>query len=414
VTPIALEAIYRAESRHVLATLIRLLGDFELAEDALHEAFLAAAEQWPHEGPPRNPRSWLISTGRFQAIDAMRRRARYDASLRRLTHELKWTEELSVDLNYIPDDDLRLIFLCCHPVLPLDSQIALTLREACGLTTEEIAQAFVAKASAIAQRIVRAKAKIRDATIAYELPSRSELPERLRGVSHVIYPLFNEGYESSFGPSLMRVDLCGEAIRLARLVVEILPDPEVYGLLALMMFHHARCNSRVGPSGELILLEQQDRSLWDRTEIARARALLNRALLAGQMGRYTCEAAIAALHAESRSPQETDWLRIVHLYDVLLRIEPSPIVALNRAVAVAMCDGPAAGLAIVESILARGDLVEYRFAHAARADMYRRLGRVNEARAAYDRALGLTQQDAERRFLAARIAELEFASRDVP
>jgi RNA polymerase sigma-70 factor (ECF subfamily) len=410
VTPADLERIYETESRHVLATLIRLLGDFELAEDALHEAFVVAAERWPHEGPPRNSRSWLISAGRFQAIDVIRRRARHDASLRRLAQESRLTEELNLDLNYIPDDDLRLIFLCCHPALPLDAQIALTLREACGLTTEEIAQAYLAKPSAIAQRIVRAKSKIRDAAIAYELPPQSELPERLRGVLHVIYLLFNEGYESSSGVSLMRVDLCGEAIRLARLVVEIVPEPEAYGLLAMMMFHHARLNARAGPSGELILLEQQDRSRWDRAEIARARGFLNRALLSGRVGRYTCQAAIAALHAEARSAGETNWARIVEIYDALLEIDRSPIVALNRAVAIAMRDGPAAGLAIVEAILARGELSQYRFAHAARADMYRRLGLANEARSAYDRALALTQQDAERRFLTGRIAELELDS----
>jgi RNA polymerase sigma-70 factor (ECF subfamily) len=402
-----LERVYQAESRHVLATLIRLLGDFELAEDALHEAFLAAAQRWPHEGEPRNPRAWLISAGRFQAIDVIRRRARHDASVRRLAAESTWAEELNLDFNYIPDDDLRLIFLCCHPALPMDAQIALTLREACGLTTEEIAQAYLAKASAIAQRIVRAKSKIRDAAIAYDLPPQSELPERLRGVLHVIYLLFNEGYESSYGSSLMRVDLCGEAIRLARLVVEILPEPEVYGMLAMMMFHHARVNGRAGPSGELILLEHQDRSKWDRAEIAHARGFLNRALLSGRMGRYTCQAAIAALHAEARSAQETNWTGIVEVYDALLEIDPSPVVALNRAVAIAMRDGPAAGLAIVEAILARGDLSEYRFAHAARADMYRRLGRASEAQSSYDHALALTQQGAERRFLAARIADLE-------
>jgi RNA polymerase sigma-70 factor (ECF subfamily) len=390
----------------VLATLIRLLGDFELAEDALHEAFLAAAERWPRDGVPGNPRAWLISTGRFQAIDVMRRRARYDASIRRLAHESKLTEELSADLDHIPDDDLRLIFLCCHPAIPLDAQIALTLREACGLTTEEIAQAFFAKPSTIAQRIVRSKAKIRETAIAYDLPPRSELPERLGGVLHVIYLLFNEGYESSFGPSLMRVDLCAEAIRLAHLIVGILPEPEGYGLLALMMFHHARRDARAGSSGELILLENQDRTKWDRAEIARARSLLNRALLPGHVGRYTCEAAIAALHAETRSPQETDWASIVRLYDVLLEIDASPVVGLNRAVAIAMRDGPAAGLAIIEGILDRGELRNYRFAHAARADMYRRLGKVNEARLAYGHALDLTQQAAERRFLAARIAEL--------
>jgi RNA polymerase sigma-70 factor (ECF subfamily) len=401
-----LESIYQAESRHVLATLIRLLGDFELAEDALHEAFLAAAEQWPREGMPRNVRSWLISAGRFQAIDAVRRRARYDASLKRLAHQSGRSEELSVDLEYIADDDLRLIFLCCHQAISLDAQVALTLREACGLTTEEIAQAFVAKPSAIAQRIVRAKAKIRDAGIAYDLPSREELPQRLRSVLHIIYLLFNEGYEASFGPALLRVDLCGEAIRLARLIAEILPEAEIYGLLALMMFHHARRNARTGPTGELILLADQDRSTWDRSQISQADEYLERALVPGRMGRYACEASIAQVHVAAQRPEETDWSRIVQLYDALLQMEPSPIIELNRAVAIAMRDGPAAGLAIMDDIIARGSLSDYRFAHAARADMYRRLGRVDEARAAYADALVLTQQEAERRYIAGRIAEL--------
>jgi RNA polymerase sigma-70 factor, ECF subfamily len=404
-----LESIYVAESRHVLATLIRLLGNFDLAEDALHEAFVAAAEQWPREGMPRNVRSWLISTGRFKAVDAIRRRARFDSSMERIAQESRWTEELSVDLNYIPDDDLRLIFLCCHPVLSLDAQLALTLREACGLKTEEIAQAFVAKPSAIAQRIVRAKAKIRDARIPYEVPSRKELPERMRGALHVVYLLFNEGYEASIGPTLLRVDLCREAIRLARLIVEILPEPEAYGLLALMMFHHARRGARTSPSGELILLEKQDRSRWDRGEIADANGFLKRALLPGRVGRYACEAAIAAAHAEARKPEETNWTRIVQLYDTLVEIDASPIIELNRAAAVAMRDGPEAGLAIMETILERGDLRDYRFAHAARADMYRRLGRTQEARSAYNAALDLTQQEAERRFLTARIAELDLS-----
>ena len=405
-TVVDLESVYRTESRHVLATLIRLLGDFELAEDALHEAFLAAAEQWPREGMPRNPRSWLISAGRFRAIDTVRRRARYDASLKRLAHQSRWSEELSVDLDYIADDDLRLIFLCCHPALSLDAQVALTLREACALTTEEIAQAFVAKPSAIAQRIVRAKTKIRDAGIAYELPSQEELPQHLRGVLHVIYLLFNEGYEASFGPALLRVDLCGEAIRLARLIVEILPEPEIYGLLALMMFHHSRRHARTGPSGELILLDDQDRSKWDRSEISRAEAFLKRALVPARIGRYACEASIAQVHAAAHRPEETDWARIVQLYETLLEIQPSPIIELNRAAAIAMRDGPAAGLAIMDDIIRRGALSGYRFAHAARADMYRRLGRIEEARSAYADALALTQQEAERRYIAGRMAEL--------
>lgn len=406
-TAVDLESIYQAESRHVLATLIRLLGDFELAEDALHEAFVAAAEQWPHEGVPRNPRSWLISAGRFQAIDTVRRRARYDASLQRLAHQSQTSEELSIDLNYIADDDLRLVFLCCHPALSLDAQVALTLREACGLTTEEIAQAFVAKPSAIAQRIVRAKAKIRDAGIAYDLPSQDDLKQRLQGVLHVVYLLFNEGYEASSGSALIRVDLCGEAIRLAQLMVELLPEAEIYGLLALMMFHHARRRARAGPSGEIILLGDQDRSKWDLLEISQADVYLKRALQSGRMGRYACEASIAQAHVAAQRPEETDWGRIVKLYDALLEINPSPIVEINRAAAIAMRDGPAAGLEIMNGIIGSGVLTDYRFAHAARADLYRRLGRIEEAKSAYADALALTQQDAERRYIAGRMAELD-------
>lgn len=401
-----LESIYETESRHVLATLIRLLGDLDVAEDALHEAFLAAAEQWPREGVPHNPRSWLISTGRFQAIDAIRRRARYDVSLRRLAQQSHLSEELDVDLDHMPDDDLRLMLLCCHPALSLDSQIALTLREAGGLTTEEIAQAYVAKPSAIAQRIVRAKAKIRDAGIPFDLPIQTEFPPRLRGLLHVMYLLFNEGYEASFGETLVRVDLCAEAIRLTRLIIEIRHDGEACGLLALMLFHHARRNARTGPSGELVLLDDQDRSNWDRIAIAEARSFLRQAHRSESMGRYTCQASIVEAHIEPSGPQQTDWNRIVHLYDVLLELDPSPIVGLNRAVAIAMWNGPAAGLAIMEELLADGKLNDYRFAHAARADMYRRLGRADEARSAYESALALTTQAAERRFIAGRIAEL--------
>ena len=412
-TALDLESIYQEESRHVLATLIRLLGDFELAEDALHEAFLAAAEQWPREGMPRNPRSWLISTGRFQAIDAVRRRTRHDASLKRLAQQSPSNEDLKVDLNYIADDDLRLIFLCCHPALSLDAQVALTLREACGLTTEEIAQAFLAKPSTIAQRIVRAKAKIRAAGIAYELPSPTELPQHVRGVLHVIYLLFNEGYEASFGPSLVRIDLCGEAIRLARMLSDVMLrhrgdiQSDIHGLLALMLFHHSRRNARTGQSGELILLDDQDRTKWDREEISQAEAFLNCAVASQRMGRYACEASIAQVHAAAQHPKDTDWNKIVQLYDVLLKIDPSPIVELNRAAAIAMRDGPAAGLAIMDDIANHGALSDYRFAHAARADMYRRLGRIEEARSAYSHALALTQQEAERRYIAGRMAELE-------
>ncbi|HEV3153702.1 MAG TPA: RNA polymerase sigma factor [Candidatus Baltobacteraceae bacterium] len=407
-----LESIYETESRHVLATLIRLLGDFELAEDALHEAFLAAAEQWPREGIPRNPRSWLISAGRFQAIDSVRRRVRYDASLKRLAQHLPVGEELNADFEYIADDDLRLIFLCCHPALNLDAQVALTLREACGLTTEEIAQAFVAKPSTIAQRIVRAKTKIRDAGIAYELPPPDEFTQRLQGVLHVIYLLFNEGYDASSGPSLLRVDLCGEAIRLTRLVAGVMGNDavmgsDVCGLLALMLFHHSRRNARTDPSGELILLGDQDRAKWDRTEIAQAQEYLKRAASGGTMGRYAYEASIAQAHTQGRTPQETDWGTIIQLYDGLLKIEPSPIIELNRAAAISMRDGPSAGLALVEKIVNDNALSGYRFAHAARADMYRRLGRLEEAKSAYAQALALTQQEAERRYLTRRIAELD-------
>lgn len=402
-----LESIYTAQSRHVLATLIRLLGDFELAEDALHEAFLAAAQQWPRDGVPHNPRAWLVSAGRFQAIDAIRRRSRYDASLNRLAQQPARDEELAADLEDVADDDLRLVFLCCHPSLSLDAQVALTLREACALTTEEIAQAFVVKPSTIAQRIVRAKAKIRDAGIAYDLPDRKELPQRLEGVLRVIYLLFNEGYEASSGPALLRSDLCGEAIRLARLVATIMPEPEIHGLLALMLFHHARRDARTGASGELVLLSDQDRSKWNRSEIAQAEKSLKRALSRGRAGRYACEAAIAQVHAVAQRAEETDWPKIVERYDALLEIDPSPIIELNRAAAIAMRDGPAAGLALMDAIIEREGLAGYRFAHAARADMLRRLGRTEEARAAYADALALTQQDAERRYITHRMTHLQ-------
>lgn len=387
----------------MLATLIRLLGDFELAEDALHEAFLAAAEQWPREGVPRNPRSWLISTGRFRAIDAIRRRARYDAALPSIAAQAHASEEMDVEMEHIADDDLRLIFLCAHPEISIDAQIALTLREACGLTTEEIARAFVAMPSAVAQRIVRAKAKIRETGIAYELPSRAELPLRLRAVLRVIYLLFNEGYEASFGERLIRADLCREAIRLARLVVELIPEDEAHAVLALMLFHHARRRARTSAAGDVILLDEQDRALWDRAQIAEARNILARALAGGRMGRYACEAAIAQTHTDAARPGETDWAKIVQLYDVLLQLEPTPIVELNRAAAIAMRDGPAAGLKILETLLERDELRNYRFAHAARADLHRRLGQTAQARAAYEAALALTDQEAERRFLRARL-----------
>jgi RNA polymerase sigma-70 factor (ECF subfamily) len=402
----AVAQAYQDESRRVLATLIRLLGDFSLAEDALHDAFVAAAEQWPIEGVPSNTRAWLVSTGRFQAINALRRRGRFDASLSKLAEQLTRTEPDEFEPDEIKDDDLRLIFTCCHPALSLDAQVALTLREVCGLTTEEIAHAFVSKASTIAQRIVRAKSKIRDAEIPYEVPSRAELPERLQGVLRVVYLLFNEGYEASSGRSLTRVDLCEEAIRLGRLLVDLLPGTEVYGILALMMFHHARRDARESASEDLILLHEQDRSRWHRAEIVQAIAFLKLALVSPPLGPYSCQAAVAGLHAEARSYNETDWPQIVQLYDVLLRLDPSPIVELNRAAAIAMRDGPATGLALMDEILKRGDLLDYRFAHAARADMYRRLGRRAEARSGYETALALTNQETERRFLLGRIAQL--------
>jgi RNA polymerase sigma-70 factor, ECF subfamily len=403
----AVAVAYRDESRRVLATLIRLLGDFNLAEDALHDAFVAAAEQWPIEGVPLNTRAWLVSTGRFQAINALRRRARFDASLNKLAEQVARTEPGEFEIDEIKDDDLRLIFTCCHPALSLDAQIALTLREVCGLTTEEIAHAFVSRASTIAQRIVRAKSKIRDAEIPYEVPSRAELPERLHGVLRVVYLLFNEGYEASSGRSLTRVDLCDEAIRLGRLLVGLLPDPEVHGILALMIFHHSRRDARKSPLGDVVLLHEQDRSRWHRAEILQATAFLKLALGSRSLGPYGCQAAVAGLHAQARSHSETNWSEIVHFYDVLLRLEPSPIVELNRAAAIAMRDGPAAGLVLMDAILERGDLVDYRFAHAARADMYRRLGRRAEACSAYETALSLTSQEPERRFLLSRISQLQ-------
>ncbi len=402
------DAVYRADSRRVLATLIRLLGDFDLAEEALHDAFTAAVEHWPREGVPANPRAWLVSTGRFKAIDGLRRRARFDASLVELARRLDadtgdpaaWNEES------VADDRLRLIFTCCHPALPPDAQIALTLREVCGLTTEEIARAFLTGASTVAQRIVRAKAKIRDARIPYQVPSRADLPDRLDAVLHVVYLVFNEGYSASSGASLTRHDLSGEAIRLGRLLRELLPEPEVMGLLALMLLHESRRAARTSPAGELVLLGDQDRSLWSRDLITEGSALVQRALSSRRFGPYALQAAIAAVHAEAASAAATDWAQIVGLYDVLLRAEPSPVVELNRAAAVAMRDGPLAGLTLIDAILARGDLADYHLAHSARADLCRRLGRTAEARVAYERALQLTQQEPERRFLERRLSEL--------
>ena len=377
------EAVYRSDSRRVLATLIRLLGDFDLAEEALHDACRAAVEQWPREGVPANPRAWLVSTGRFKAIDTLRRRARFDASLGELAERLAATagDATAPEPEELEDDRLRLIFTCCHPALPPDAQVALTLREICGLTTEEIARAFLTLAPTVAQRIVRAKAKIRDARIPYQVPSRNELGERLDAVLHVVYLVFNEGYSASLGESLTRADLSGEAIRLGRLLLELLPEPEVMGLLALMVLHESRRAARTSPSGELVLLVDQDRSLWDRARIAEGVALVRRALASRRFGPYTLQAAIAAVHAEAPSAAATDWAQIVGLYDVLLRAEPSPVIELNRAVALAMRDGPLAGLALIDALLARGELAEYRFAHSARADLCRRLGRTVEARA---------------------------------
>ncbi|MEM9007996.1 MAG: RNA polymerase sigma factor [Cyanobacteria bacterium P01_F01_bin.86] len=401
------DALYRSESRRVFATLIRLLGDFNLAEEALHEAFAAAVEQWPSEGIPANPRSWLVTVGRFKAIDIIRRRARFDASLMDLSQRLNSTEPLLQDDDEVEDDRLRLIFTCCHPALSPEAQVALTLREICGLKTEEIASAFLIAAPTLAQRIVRAKAKIRDAHIPYQVPSRTELPERLDVVLQVIYLVFNEGYAASSGASLTRADLSTEAIRLGRLVMELLPDPEVTGLLALMLLQESRRTARTSPTGDLVLLEDQDRSLWDREQIAEGLALVQQALGAQQVGPYMLQAAIAAVHAEAPHAAATDWAQIVALYDVLAQIESSPIVHLNRAVAVAMQEGPLAGLELIDAILAQGDLVNYHLAHAARADLYRRLARTAEARKSYQQALVLTKQVSERRFLERRLRELD-------
>jgi RNA polymerase sigma-70 factor (ECF subfamily) len=400
------DEVYRADSRRVLATLIRLLGDFELAEEALHDAFTAAVERWPHDGVPDNPRAWLVSTGRFKAIDVIRRRARFNASLVELAEQLTAAADARPEPeDDVEDDRLRLIFICCHPALPADAQLALTLREVCGLTTEEIARAFLTRPSTVAQRIVRAKGKIRDARIPYHVPSHAELPDRLDTVLHVIYLVFNEGYSPSSGQHVTRHDLSGEAIRLGRLLVELLPEPEARGLLALMLLHESRRVARATAAGELVLLDEQDRSLWDLSQIAEGSALVQRALLSRRFGPYTLQAAIAAVHAEAADAGSTDWAQIAGLYEVLLRVEPTPVVELNRAVAIAMRDGPAAGLELVDGILSRGDLKDYHFAHSARADLCRRLGRTAEARQSYERALTLVQQEPERRFLERRLRE---------
>jgi RNA polymerase sigma-70 factor, ECF subfamily len=403
-------AVYLSDSRRVLATLIRLLGDFDVAEEALHDAFRAALEQWPREGVPANPRAWLVSTGRFKAIDGMRRRKRFDA-----LDDVGDKADIAVedaaawmDPESVEDDRLRLIFTCCHPALGPDAQVALTLREVCGLTTEEIAHAFLTPAPTLAQRIVRAKAKIRDARIPYQVPARAELPDRLDAVLRVIYLVFNEGYAASSGAFVTRHDLSAEAIRLGRLLVELLPPvaPEAVGLLALMLLHESRRAARTSASGDVILLDDQDRSLWDRDQIAEGTRLVEQALASKQFGPYAIQAAIAALHAEAPNAAATDWAEIVGLYDVLLRGDASPVIELNRAVAVAMRDGPAAGLALVDGILERGDLADYRLAHAARAELCRRIGRTADARASYTRALALVRQEPERRFLERRLAEL--------
>ena len=400
-----LETIYRTESRRVLATLIRLLGDFDLAEEALHDAFSAAMDQWPRDGLPDNPRAWLVSTGRFKAIDQLRRRARFDTSLEDVADRLDEEAEEMDDEN-IEDDRLRLVFTCCHPSLSPDAQVALTLREVCDLTTEEIARAFLTSAPTVAQRIVRAKAKIRDARIPYEVPAPAQLPERLDSVLHVIYLVFNEGYSASTGNAVTRHDLSAEAIRLGRLLVELLPESEAMGLLALMLLHDSRRHARMSADGDLILLDEQDRSLWDRQLIAEGSELITRSLSSRRFGPYTIQAAIVGVHAEAATPADTDWNEIVGLYDLLLRVAPSPVVELNRAVAVAMRDGPKAGLAIIDDMVRRGELKDYHLLHSARADLCRRLGLRTEAKAAYEQALKLTKQEPERRFLERRIAEL--------
>ncbi len=399
-------AVYRAESRRVLATLIRLLGDFDAAEEALHDAFRAALEQWPERGVPSNPRAWLVSTGRFKAIDALRRRARFDALDTAGVEPAVEDTAAWADPEAVEDDRLRLIFTCCHPALAPAAQIALTLREVCGLTTEEIARAFLMPAPTLAQRIVRAKATIRDARIPYEVPARAELADRLDAVLSVIYLVFNEGYAASSGATVTRHDLSAEAIRLGRLLVELLPEPEAVGLLALMLLHDSRRAARASAAGDLILLEDQDRSLWNRGQVVEGARLVRQSLASNRAGPYAIQAAIAAVHADAPAAGATDWREIAALYDVLLRVAPSPVVELNRAVAVAMRDGPAAGLALVDAILDRGDLLDYRLAHAARADFLRRLDRPVDARRAYERALALTQQEPERRFLQGRLEEL--------
>jgi RNA polymerase sigma-70 factor (ECF subfamily) len=404
----AIDAVYRAESRRVLATLIRLIGDFDLAEDAMQEAFSAALQQWPRDGVPTSPRAWLVSAGRFKAIDSIRRRERFNASLPEIAERLDAEACASADWDEksVDDDRLRLIFTCCHPALSSEAQVAMTLREVCGLTTEEIARAFLTPPATLAQRIVRAKAKIRNAKIPYKVPELADLPERLENVLHVTYLVFNEGYYASSGTEVTRHDLSAEAIRLGRLIAELLPDPEVFGLLALMLLLESRRAARTSPSGDLILLDDQDRSLWNRKLIAEGSALAARAVGSGRFGIYTLQAAIAVVYAEALTPSDTDWGRIVGIYDLLAGAVPSPVIALNRAVAVAMRDGPEAGLMLMDEIAERGDLADYSLLHSAQADLCRRLGRNVEARAAYHRALELASQEPERRFLERRLSEL--------
>jgi RNA polymerase sigma-70 factor (ECF subfamily) len=402
-----IDAVYRAESRAVLATLIRLLGDFDLAEEALHEAFRAAVETWPRDGKPDNPRAWLVSTGRFKAIDQIRRQSRFEPLDVEVHDTAADDPSADAEVESVADDRLRLVFTCCHPALAPDAQVALTLREVCGLTTEEIAAAFLTPAPTLAQRIVRAKSKIRDAKIPYEVPAAVELPQRLDSVLRVIYLVYNEGYAASSGESLVRHDLSAEAIRLGRLLVQLLAEPEAMGLLALMLLHDSRRETRASASGELVLLEDQDRSRWHRAQIDEGAALVERALASRRFGPYAVQAAIAAVHAQAPDSASTDWEQIVGLYELLMRIEPSPIVELNRAVAMAMRSGPQVGLALIDAILSRGELADYRLAHAARADLHRRLGHRTEAKAAYERALALTKQGPEQRFLQRRLDALK-------
>jgi RNA polymerase sigma-70 factor, ECF subfamily len=403
-----IEALYRSESGRVLATLVRLLGDLDLAEESMHEAFAAALESWPPTGIPDKPRPWLISTARFKAIDGMRRRARFDRAQRDLiaSVESRVNEALSQD-EAIEDDRLRLIFTCCHPALPPEGQVALTLREICGLTTEETARAFLVTPATLAQRIVRAKAKIREESIPYAVPAPQEFPERLSAVLQVIYLVFNEGYSAAAGTEVTRAELTGEAIRLGQMLTELQPEPEVLGLLALMLLQESRRAARASSSGELILLADQDRTLWNREQIAEGVTLLEKALSSRRFGSYTIQAAIAAVHAEAETAAATDWRQIVALYNHLVRIQPSPVVYLNRAVAIAECDGPETGLAHIDALLEHGELANYYLAHSARAELCRRLDRTSEARSSYEKALALTQQEPERQFLKARIRQME-------